>query len=52
MSNNPDRTDYLFSGTFQWQNGVQVPMDPRKIMEEAGSTLTFPDWAGPWDDLN
>ena len=34
---------------FQWQDGVQVPVDPRKIMEEAGATYKFPPWNGPWD---
>jgi len=37
---------------FQWQDGVQVPVWPKKIMEEAGASFIFPDWAGPWDDLN
>jgi hypothetical protein len=37
---------------FQWQDGIQVPVDPTKIMEEAGATLTFPDWSGPWDDFD
>ena len=50
-ANNPDE-DYAIIIGFQWQDGVQVPVDPRKIMEEAGATLTFPDWSGPWDDLN
>ncbi len=50
-ANDPD-ADYSIVMGFQWQDGVQVPMDPRKIMEEAGATLTFPDWAGPWDNIN
>jgi len=50
-ANDPD-ADYPIVLGFQWQDGVQVPMDPRKIMEEAGSTLTFPDWSGPWDNIN
>ena len=34
---------------FQWQNGNLVPVHPRWIREEEGTTLTFPDWSGPWD---
>ena len=37
---------------FQWQDGVQLPMWPKQIMEEAGASYTFPDWPGPWDELN
>jgi len=44
--------DYPTVMGFQWQEGVQVPVDPRKIMEEAGSTITFPHWPGPWDDIS
>jgi len=36
---------------FQWQDRKQVPVVPKEIMEEAGVTYTFPDWAGPWDEL-
>jgi branched-chain amino acid transport system substrate-binding protein len=36
----------------QWQNGAQVPVYPKKIMEEAGASYMFPDWPGPWDDIN
>jgi hypothetical protein len=43
--------DYPSVMGFQWQDGVQVPVDPEKIMEEAGATYTFPDWPGPWDDI-
>ena len=50
-ANDPD-ADYAIIIGFQWQDGVQVPVDPRKIMEEAGATITFPDWSGPWDDLD
>jgi len=50
-ANDPD-ADYSIVLGFQWQDGVQVPVDPRKIMEEAGASLTFPDWSGPWDDLD
>ena len=41
--------DYFFVAMFQWQNGVQVPVYPIELMEEAGATLTFPIWSGPWD---
>lgn len=44
----PDE-DYQLIMLFQWQNGRQVPVYPKKVMEEAGATLTFPDWPGPWD---
>jgi branched-chain amino acid transport system substrate-binding protein len=37
---------------FQWQNGIQVPLWPKNIMEEAGANYTFPDWPGPWDNLD
>ena len=40
--NNPD-ADYAIEMVFQWQDGQQVPVYPKKIMEEAGATLTFPD---------
>ena len=44
--------DYQLVMIFQWQNGELVPVYPKKIMEEAGASYTFPDWAGPWDDLD
>jgi len=50
-ANDPD-ADYSIVIGFQWQDGVQVPVDPRKIMEEAGAILTFPDWPGPWDNIS
>jgi branched-chain amino acid transport system substrate-binding protein len=38
---------------FQWQeNGTKAIVYPKTIMEETGATYTFPDWAGPWDDIN
>jgi len=37
---------------FQWQDGIRVPIYPPEIMEEAGATYTFPDWSGPWDNLD
>ena len=46
--NDPD-ADYGLALLFQWQNGEQLPVYPKKIMEEAGVNLTFPDWPGPWD---
>jgi branched-chain amino acid transport system substrate-binding protein len=36
---------------FQWQNGTRVPVYPKEIMEKEGITYTFPDWPGPWDEL-
>ena len=45
----PDE-DYMLVLLFQWQNGKQLPVYPKKIMEQAGVTLTYPPWAGPWDD--
>jgi branched-chain amino acid transport system substrate-binding protein len=50
-ANDPD-ADYPIIMGFQWQDGVQVPMDPRKIMEEVGASYTFPDWSGPWDNIS
>lgn len=41
--------DYFLVTMFQWQDGKQVPIYPRELMEEAGATYMFPDWAGPWD---
>ena len=49
--NDPD-ADYMIALGFQWQDGKLVPVDPIKIMEEAGAYYTFPDWPGPWDDLD
>jgi branched-chain amino acid transport system substrate-binding protein len=38
---------------FQWQaDGTRVPVYPRELREEAGATYTFPDWSGPWDNLD
>jgi len=47
----PEQKDYFFSATFQWQDGVLVPVYPIELMEEVDATYTFPDWPGPWDDL-
>ncbi len=41
---------HFFFGMFQWQDGEMVPVLPKERMEEAGATLTFPDWPGPWDE--
>ena len=49
---NDPNADYSIVMGFQWQDGVQVPVDPTKIMEEARATLTFPDWSGPWDSIS
>ena len=49
---NDPNADYPIVIGFQWQDGVQVPIDPRKIMEEAGASITFPPWSGPWDNLS
>ena len=48
---NDPNAEYSIVLGFQWQDGVQVPVDPRKIMNEAGATITFPDWSGPWDNI-
>ena len=41
--------DYLIICVFQWQDGVQVPVFPKGLMEEAEVTYAFPSWSGPWD---
>ncbi len=41
--------DYYLVTMFQWQDGKQVPIYPKEIMEEAGASYLFPDWPGPWD---
>ena len=46
--NNPAE-DHMLTILFQWQDGVQVPVYPKEIMEEVGATYTYPDWPGPWD---
>jgi len=46
--NDPD-ADYWMVIAFQWIDGKQVPVYPKKIMEEAGVTYIYPDWPGPWD---
>jgi branched-chain amino acid transport system substrate-binding protein len=49
---NKPSEDYLLVCLFQWQDGDQVPVYPKEIMEEAGASYTFPDWPGPWDDIS
>ena len=49
---NDPEADYMLDMLFQWQNGKLVPVYPKAIMEEAGATYTFPDWPGPWDNIN
>ena len=48
----PEQKDYFFTAAFQWQNELLVPVYPKELMEEAGVTYTFPDWPGPWDNIN
>ena len=54
MGENPNdpNAEYMMVMLVQWQNGQQVPLYPKKIMEEAGASYMFPDWSGPWDDLD
>ena len=40
--------DYVRACMFQWQNGTQVPVYPRAIMEEAEATYKYPHWQGAW----
>lgn len=40
--------DYVLVCLFQWQNGTQVPVYPKEIMEEAKATFKYPPWQGPW----
>ena len=49
---NKPSEDYLLVCLFQWQVGDQVPVYPKEIMQEAGATFMFPDWSGPWDNLD
>ncbi|MEJ2241946.1 MAG: hypothetical protein P8Y18_07370, partial [Candidatus Bathyarchaeota archaeon] len=44
--------DHQIVMIFQWQNKELIPVYPKKIMEEAGTTLTFPSWSGPWGNIN
>jgi len=45
---NKSAEDYFSVFIFQWQDGVQVPVYPKGIMEEAGAVYTYPEWPGPW----
>jgi branched-chain amino acid transport system substrate-binding protein len=45
---NQPAEDYLLVMMFQWQDGKQVPICPREIMEEVGAVYKFPSWQGPW----
>jgi len=47
---NDPNGDYLVVCSFQWQDGVMVPIAPNRIREDAGATYTYPPWAGPWDE--
>ena len=44
--------DYWVHCLFQWQNGERVPIYPKSIKEAAGASYTFPDWPGPWDNID
>jgi len=44
--------DYFIVAMFQWQNGIQVPVYPVALKEEAGASYIFPDWSGPWDNIS
>ena len=52
IGENPSAPDagHMSPMVFQWQDGTLVPVHPKWVMEEAEVTLTFPDWAGPWDE--
>jgi branched-chain amino acid transport system substrate-binding protein len=49
---NDPEADYMLVCYFQWQDGVQVLVYPQELMEATGVTYTFPDWPGPWDNLD
>jgi branched-chain amino acid transport system substrate-binding protein len=52
MLSNPDDFGHI-SAQFQWQeDGILVPIHPKQLMEEAGASYIYPDWSGPWDDLD
>jgi branched-chain amino acid transport system substrate-binding protein len=42
--------DYMLVCMCQWQNGTQVPVYPKQLMEEAGATYQYPPWQGPWSN--
>ncbi len=39
---------YILPCLFQWQNGIQLPVYPKEMMKETGSTFELPPWDGPW----
>ena len=49
--NRPDE-DYMLVLLIQWQNGTQVPVYPKELMEDAGAIYTYPHWSGPWDNIS
>ena len=49
---NDPKYEYGISIGFQWQNGEMIPIAPKWLMEEAGASYIFPDWPGPWDNIN
>jgi branched-chain amino acid transport system substrate-binding protein len=52
MLSDPDEDGFI-SALFQWQDEqTLVPIYPGQLMEEAGASYMFPDWAGPWDNLD
>jgi ABC-type branched-subunit amino acid transport system substrate-binding protein len=50
--NDPTAIDegYIMFMTFQWQDGIQVPVYPEEIMKEAGATYKYPPWKGTWSE--
>ena len=40
--------DYMVMCIFQWQDGTQVLVKPKSIMEETGASYKYPPWKGPW----
>ena len=48
-SSNVQSQDYVVQCMFQWQNGTQVPVYPKTMMQEVGATYKYPPWSGPWD---
>ena len=47
---NKPSMDYTLVLLFQWQNGVQVPVYPKEVLDEAGTTYECPPWQGAWSD--
>jgi hypothetical protein len=50
--NDPTAIDegYIMFMTFQWQDGIQVPVYPEELMKEAGATYKYPPWKGTWSE--